>query len=298
MIPGRKIVLSASRRTDIPAFYMDWFMACLAKGHFNVANPYNRRIRRVPATPDKVDTIVFWSKNFEPFIAGGYGPVLEKRGFHLFFNFTLNSVSAMLEPRVPPLNARLKQLAWICEQHHPQMVNWRFDPLCFFETNRGGAGDNLGDFEAIALWAARLGIRRCITSFMDWYPKIQKRLKRSSVAVFRHISMDARIRTITEMAHFLEPLHIELQLCCEQELLERLPAEVKAVGAACIPGPLIQAQFKGDIELKKDSGQRRAKGCGCSVSVDIGSYRDHPCYHNCLFCYANPTADAAPGRGG
>ena len=85
-----KTVISASRRTDIPAFYMEWFMRQIVKGTFEVVNPYNRHISRVKAAAADVDTIVFWSKNFGPFLKGRYGEKLIDLGYHLFFNFTIN----------------------------------------------------------------------------------------------------------------------------------------------------------------------------------------------------------------
>ena len=94
-----KIILSASRRTDIPAFYMPWFMAGIEQGRFGVVNPYNQKISNVPAGVDQVHTIVFWSKDFGPFLKGGYGEDLAARGYHLFFNFTVNTADRLLEPR-------------------------------------------------------------------------------------------------------------------------------------------------------------------------------------------------------
>ncbi|MBL7195302.1 MAG: DUF1848 family protein, partial [Desulfobacterales bacterium] len=110
----KKIVISASRRTDIPAFYMRWFMEQIQNKYFEVINPYNRHVSVTPARPDMVHTIVFWSKNFGPFIEGKFGEKLLKMGFNLFFNFTINSDSPILEPNVPPLKERLKQLEYLC----------------------------------------------------------------------------------------------------------------------------------------------------------------------------------------
>ena len=174
------IVISASRRTDIPAFYMAWFMERIKKGAFSVVNPFNRRISIVPATPDKVHTIVFWSKNFGPFIRKQYGEQLQQLGYHLFFNFTINSYAPLLEPKLPPLSQRLAQLQSLCERFGAKAINWRFDPICFFRTPEGTLQDNLQDFPDIAADAAAAGITRCITSFMDHYPKIQKRLPAGS----------------------------------------------------------------------------------------------------------------------
>ena len=107
MTTATKIVLSASRRTDIPAFYMPWFMAQIEKGQFTVVNPFNRKESIVPATPDHVHSIVFWSKDFGAFIKKGFGQQLQKRGYYLFFNFTINSDNPLLEPHVPPLHYAL-----------------------------------------------------------------------------------------------------------------------------------------------------------------------------------------------
>ncbi len=150
MKPTNKIVISASRRTDIPAFYMPWFMEQIDRGFFEVVNPFNQHVFVVPATPDRVHTIVFWSKNFGPFIDQAYGRQLLKLGYHLFFNFSINSENPDLEPHVPPLNQRLGQLEYLCEQYGPDAVNWRFDPICFYRTGPGALQDNLNDFSVVA----------------------------------------------------------------------------------------------------------------------------------------------------
>ena len=84
--PPSRIVLSASRRTDIPAFYMPWFMKQIKRGVFEVVNPFNRQVRTVPATPADVHTIVFWSKDFGLFLKENQAKKLQQAGYHLFFN--------------------------------------------------------------------------------------------------------------------------------------------------------------------------------------------------------------------
>jgi len=88
----------------------------------------------IAATPDKVHTLVFWSKNFAPFIKDGFGQKLLAMGYNLFFNFTINSNSSLLEPRVPPLNQRLDQIEALCRNFGAGAVNWRFDPICFLNS--------------------------------------------------------------------------------------------------------------------------------------------------------------------
>jgi len=284
-----KIVISASRRTDIPAFYMHWMMEQIEKGVFEVINPYNRRVSHVPATPDKVHTIVFWSKNFGPFIREGFGKLLQKEGYHLFFNFTINSNSPFLEPNLPPLEERLEQLDYLCNRFDSKTVNWRFDPLCFYKIKNERTYDNLHDFPYIAERAARSGIQRCITSFMDHYPKIQKRTAFINGFAFIDPSYQKKKEILLNMEKALRAKKIHLQTCCEKKLLETLPEYSTITKSACIPNGFFEKLFGGNLSLKPDKGQRINDGCGCMVSVDIGSYHLHPCFHNCLFCYANPS---------
>lgn len=291
----RQMVISASRRTDIPAFYMEWFMSRIEKGFFETVNPFNRRVTRLPATPDRVHTIVFWSKNFRPFIEGRYGKALRRLGYKLFFNFTINSESRRLEPNIPPLADRLDQLDRLCREFDPAAVNWRFDPVCFFREPDGRVDNNLKDFADIADAAGSCGIRRCITSFMDEYPKIHKRVAALPGFAFIDPPLARKTAVIEKMCHRLTAGGIRLQLCCEQEILNALPQRAGITKSACIPGDLLAHLFGGGLSLKKDAGQRIKLGCGCSVSADIGVYHLHKCYHNCLFCYANPAKGPDPG---
>jgi hypothetical protein len=285
-----KIVISASRRTDIPAFYMPWFMDRIEKGRFELSNPYHRRLTTVEATPDKVHTIVFWSKNFGPFIKQQFGKQLQKKGYHLFFNFTINSELPLLEPRMPPLQKRLDQLRYLCEHFGPDTVSWRFDPICFFKTADGRTQNNLHDFLQIADNAAGWGVIRCITSFMDDYPKIQKRIASMPGFAFLDPVLGEKKQIVLGMEKTLLSRNMRLYTCCEKELLEALPADSTIAKSACIPNDLLLDLFGGNLSLRQDKGQRVKAGCGCKVSVDIGSYRSQPCYHNCLFCYANPVS--------
>jgi Domain of unknown function (DUF1848) len=290
MKPSKQIVISASRRTDIPAFYMDWFMTQIQKGTFEVINPYNRKASLVPATSDQVHTIVFWSKNFGPFIDGGFGSQLLELGYHLFFNFTINSEAALLEPNVPPLSDRLDQLEQLCRIFGAPCVTWRFDPVCFYQTDSGDIRNNLHDFSLIAAQAARFGVTRCITSVMDNYPKIRKRTASMPDFGFVDPPLEAKTKLLLDMNKTLGAKNIQLFTCCEKELLARLPPNSGIKPSSCIPNRLLVYLYGGGLSFKKDLGQRVQNGCGCLVSSDIGSYHLHPCYHDCLFCYANPAS--------
>lgn len=291
-----RVILSASRRTDIPAFYMPWFMQQIQQGGFEVENPYSGRLSRVEARVEQVHTIVFWSKDFGPFLAGHYGQDLNRLGYPLFFNFTLNSPHAVLEPGLPPFERRLAQLEQLCEHFGPQKVQWRFDPICFYATSTTPEADNLEKFAAIAHQAARVGVRVCITSFVDAYRKIRQRIAGRDLQLLEP-RLTQKVAVINRMAQTLAPLGIALQLCCEKEVLSALPEATPIREGACIPGPYLAELNGADVSLARDKGQRAGAGCGCTVSKDIGSYRRHPCRHNCLYCYANPFIDQQPKPG-
>jgi len=283
-----KTVISASRRTDIPAFYMPWFMECLQKGRFEVVNPFNNRVRIVSLGPDQVHSIVFWSKDFGPFLKGDYGMRLEEMGYHLFFNFTINSAIPILEPAVPALDKRIEQLSELARRFSPRAITWRSDPLVFFSTDEGGIKDNLADFPRIAAAASDADIERCVTSFMDFYPKITRRVKKMNGFAFYDPIVEKKIDILYQLLDILIPCGIELQMCCEKGLLEKLPPDLPVKASSCVPNKLLAELYGEGLSMRKDAGQRVKAGCGCGVSVDIGSYRDHPCGHGCLYCYARP----------
>ncbi|MBU4209507.1 MAG: DUF1848 domain-containing protein [Proteobacteria bacterium] len=286
-----KIVISASRRTDIPAFYMKWFMRRIEMGCFDVVNPYNRNVSFVPATPDKVHTILLWSKNFGPFIKSRFGEELREIGYNLYFNFTINSLEPLLEPNVPALEERIRQLEYLCRNFGAGSISWRFDPICFYKTEDGKIHDNLHDFNYISNKASQYGIKRCITSFMDDYHKIRKRIAKLPGFAFIDPSIEIKSEIVLKMKDELADKNISLHTCCEKELLSILPESSGITKSSCIPNDRLMELFGGSLSLKKDCGQRIKNGCGCKVSADIGSYSLHPCYHNCLFCYANPASD-------
>jgi hypothetical protein len=282
------IVISASRRSDIPAFFMPWFMGCIAKGEFEVVNPYSRQISRIPATVPPVHTIVFWSKNFGPFLEDGYGEKLRQMGYHLYFQFTINSEDPLLEPNLPELGQRLAQIGRLCKRFGPLAVNWRLDPICHYRWNGGAIRTNLGDVERLAHAAAAAGIGRCTTSFMDPYAKIARRVACHPGFEFVEPSPSERVRILLDLEGLLAALKIRLFTCCEKETLAALPAHTTIAPAACIPSDLLIRLYGGRLSQQRDSGQRRTAGCGCRVSSDIGSYDRHRCRHGCLYCYASP----------
>ena len=284
------VVLSASRATDIPAFYADWFMNRLRAGFFRWANPFNAaQVQTISVA--KTRAIVFWTKN-----PAGLWPhldELDRRGLHHYFQFTLSDYAAEgLEPGLPPLAARIDSFRRLADRLGPDRVVWRLDPLLLT--------DRL-DVRALLDRAARLlaqlapHTRQLVFSFADVaaYPAVQRNLARAGVA--------AREFTRAEMAEFARGLAVlnrahglALATCAEE-------IDLAAQGIAhnrCVDGELLARlwpddaallEFLGSRAARKDPGQRRA--CGCLASKDVGRYGT--CPHGCAYCYANASRAAA-----
>jgi len=272
-------------------------------GFFNIQNPVTRTVKTLDLKKENIHSIVFWSKNYDVFINTRAGEKLQDAGYHLYFNFTVNSESALLEPNIPPLNERLNQLHLLAEKFGADAVDWRFDPVCFYQTRINGPMlDNLKDFEKIARTAQKAQIKKCVVSFCDPYAKIQKRIqalfkKPDQTILFSDPCLEQKKQVIQQLKDHLKNSGIQLYLCCEKHVFSSFcqPPDDQGSGVlenACVDGRKLKLLYGGHPETRRDYGQRSKKGCRCSKSIDVGSYKDHPCFHNCLFCYANPDMDS------
>lgn len=268
-----KSVISASRRSDIPACYLPWLINCLKKGYVVVKNPYSGIARRIDLRPEAVHTLVLWSKNFAPFLKQREA----FKDYDLFFNFTVNDCQS-LEPHILPLAERLTQVKELVNLYGAEQLQWRFDPIVLWND---GKKDNIKSFKKIAEYMSQLEVTCCVFSFAHYYEKVKKRLQR--------IGFDYYIPTKQEKLELTEQLvesgdkfNITMKACCDDDLFAVSGVEK----SHCIDGVLLQ-RIKGEsCSIKKDPGQR--KKCGCTESIDIGSYELQPCHHGCIYCYANP----------
>ncbi len=279
-----KTVISASRRTDIPAFYLDWFFTRLDEGLFTLTNPYNGRVRNVQLSRESVAALVFWSKD--------YGPLLRRldrlSGWNCVFNFTLNSHDPLLEPGVPPLEERMEQMAALARLFSPEAVRWRFDPVVFYHRD-GHLHDNLHAFSRLLEFAAGLGIGSCTISFMDPYRKIGRRQRGVPDFSFEYPDSARMLAVASRMASTAEGYGVKILTCCEPEIAAAGIGNIEAAG--CIDHALFERLFGVQLSGRRDRGQRSGAGCLCGESVDIGGYASQPCRCDCLYCYANPVID-------
>ena len=170
-------VVSASRRTDIPAFYLPWFMERCREGYADVRHPVLRgRSTRVDLRPSEVSAIVFWSRSYAVFQLHHHF----FRDYELFFHFTINPPHPVFEPHAPRPDTALEQLRLLAETLGGERVVWRYDPLVTWE--RDGVRGQTFDpdfFRHVAARAAAAGVTRCVTSFADLYTKARRRVRES-----------------------------------------------------------------------------------------------------------------------
>ncbi|NTW69669.1 MAG: DUF1848 domain-containing protein [Chlorobiaceae bacterium] len=266
------MIISASRRTDIPAFYGEWLVNRLKAGEVLVRNPMQpRQVSRIMLAPETVDALVFWTKNPEPFLA--FLPEIDTLGYSYYFLFTLTPYDVTLEPGVPDKGSIVEVFRRLSRLVGPEKVVWRYDPVVITDlfTPVWHAASFLRLAEELSGYT-----ERCIISFLDDYRKVRSRMRN-----LRYTLPDSA--QMSELASLFAGIAGEqgIALCtCSQEV------DLSSQGimhSRCIDGGLVKRisgrQVKG---AKKDSSQRHA--CGCIESRDIGSY--DTCPHGCLYCYA------------
>ena len=265
------MIISASRRTDIPTYYSDWFFNRLKEQYVLVRNPMNiHQISRISLSPEIVDCIVFWTKNPEPMISK-----LDKlQGYNYYFQFTLNSYGQDIEQNIPLKSKYIidtfKRLSTVIGS---EKVVWRYDPI--FLNKKYNATYHVENFEKLAI-ELKGYTEKCIISFIDIYPKIKNNI----------VSMGAQALEPTQQREIAKQLAaiayrhgLKMDACAEAVDLSDL-----GIGhAKCIDDALISRILGRPLSVEKDKNQRLE--CGCVSSIDIGLY--NTCDNGCKYCYAN-----------
>jgi hypothetical protein len=278
-----KTLISASRRTDLVAFFPDWLSAVLRAGRARVLGP-SRRALDVDLSPVAVHTVVLWSKDFSNLIRDAHGlrGALAAYG-QLYVHFTVTGLGgSVLEPGAPAPEEGLGQLdALVRIAGRPERVSLRVDPIVHWREAEA-IRTNLAFFERAVRRAAAAGVRDIRTSFAQPYPKALARFKRAGLAWFDP-PLERKREAAAWMAERTASLGLRLFIC-SQRVLTDIPG---LAASACVDGRRLRELHPAGepASLRKDRSQR--PDCGCTESVDIGSYTQS-CPHSCLYCYANP----------
>ena len=267
------MILSVSRRTDIPAFYGDWFINRLKEGVVYVRNPMNiHQISKIPLSPEKIECIVFWTKNpSEKFIKDL--KTIDELGYRYYFQFSVTSYDQKVEVNIPKKTILMERFKQLSNKIGKEKVIWRYDPIFFNEHY---------NFEYHKKWFEYIAEKlenhteKCVISFLDYYSKIRSRLILNGIPEVQEQQMQ-------EFAFYLSTIgkkyNIKVESCCEEIDLSGVGIE----HGHCIDADLINRICPLQYDFKKDKSQRQA--CGCIESIDIGSY--NTCRNGCIYCYAN-----------
>ena len=267
------MIISATRRADIPAYFAPWFMNRVRAGFAAVPNPFNaRQVARIPLDPEHTDAIVFWTRDPSPLLP--HLAELTARGFAFLFQFTLLEYPVAFHPGMPPLADRLDAFKRVTQAIGPERVLWRYDPIVL--TALTDTDFHRRSFEPLAR-ALSGHTNRVTVSLMEPYRKGRARLAHAGADLLAPRSADLAA-LFTDMAALARANGITPASCAEDAGLDRLGfapgACVDAEGIARLTGKTIPSE--------KDPHQRPA--CRCAPSKDIGMY--DACPAGCVYCYA------------
>lgn len=260
------MIISASRRTDIPAFYSEWFMNRLKEGYALIPNPRNsNRLGQVNLSPQNVDCIAFWTKN--PTAMLGRLSELDAMGYAYYIQFTLTPYGADVEPHLPSKAELLRIFIQMSEQIGALRSVWRYDPVVI--DDKHSVDWHFERFSEMCE-TLRTHTERCILSFVDPYKSLNDK--------FRAMTNDEMLEIASGFSRIADKYGIALFTCAEVIDLSRYGIR----HSACVDQDLIERIIGYRIAAKKDANQRAA--CCCIESVDIGAY--DTCPHGCTYCYA------------
>jgi len=263
------MIISASRRTDIPAFYSEWFFNRIKEGFVLVPNPFNpAMISRIRLSPEVVDCIVFWSKNPAPMINK-----LESLNYYkYYFQFTLNPYVKDIENNLPSVQKRIDTFKRLSDKIGKEKVIWRYDPVLINEKY------NI-QFHKEAFAEIAYGLKdhtsNCMLGFIDHYKHIQSAVRQFNI---KPLLMEDIIDMAKSFKKTISQYPILLNTCTVKVDLSALDIP----SGMCIDKDLIEKIIGYRISAKKDKNQRNI--CRCIESIDIGTYES--CLNGCIYCYA------------
>lgn len=266
------MILSASRRTDIPTYYSDWFMNRLKEEYALTRNPMNRsQISKIILSPETIDCIVFWTKDAANIL--DKLPQMDKMGYSYYFQFTLTPYGEDIERNLRDKPDIVKTFQQLSKSIGRDRVLWRYDPILLNASLT--LNYHVEQFETLCNQLCNY-TNICTISFVDLYVRLNKAVKYN---LLREITKAEMLQLAEKLFEIGRKYGIELRACSEK-------LDLSGVGihsASCIDKSIVEHICGHIIAAKPDRNQRPS--CGCIQSVDIGVY--NTCKNGCIYCYAN-----------
>lgn len=280
------MIVSASRRTDIPAFYSDWLINRIRAGYCTVPNPFNKNaVSVVSLRPSDVSCFVFCTRNPRPLMR--HLDEIDALGHRYYFQYTLVANPRPIDPRSPARDAAIATFRELATRVGPGRMVWRYDPITLTELTPPDY--HRGNFEYIAA-ALRGSAFRCVVSLLDPYRKIEKReaaLAREGVHLTYRPQMPESVTgpLLTDLARMAAENDMEIVSCAEDPGLDLYGI----APGKCIDDAIVNREWGLCVPPDKNPAMRPS--CGCVMSRDIGMYDG--CLFGCTYCYATSSFDRA-----
>jgi hypothetical protein len=270
-----QVIISASRRTDIPTYYSEWFYHRIKEGYVLVRNPMNiHQIGKISLSPDVVDGIVFWSKNPAPML----DRLDELQDYTYYFQFTLNPYGKDVEPNVPSKNdVVIPVFQKLSRRIGKEKVIWRYDPILL--NKKYTIKYHLKYFDLLASKLADY-TEKCTVSFLDYYKKTEKNTQPLNIV---KPTFEQKVELMQRFSEIAKKYGLSIDTCAEDIDLDKFGIH----HARCIDKERLERLGGYRLDIEKDKNQRAE--CGCVASIDIGAY--NTCKNGCLYCYANDSSE-------
>jgi hypothetical protein len=278
------MIISASYKTDIPAFYGEWFMNRLRAGYCKMVNPYGRQIYQVSLERPDVDGFVFWTRNVGPFLP--HLQAIRERGYPFIVQYTITGYPRTLEQSVVQASRSAEYMKRLADQYGPRAAVWRYDPIVF--TSETPADYHRRNFEALAR-SMEGATDEVVISFAQIYRKTERNMNLAAgEAGFTWADPDdgAKLQLAAELTEIARAHGMQLVTCSQNQYLVPGARPARCVDSdrlSDVAGYPIKAPRKGN-----------RPDCDCSQSRDIGDY--DTCPHGCVYCYAVLHRDLAQRR--
>jgi hypothetical protein len=278
-------IISASRRTDIPAFYTKWFLNRVRAGFCHWINPFGGQVYRVSLRPEDCLAFVFWTRNPKPLT--DHLDSLRREGHRFYFHFTINDYPASYESHTPPVERAIATFRELSDSISPELTFWRYDPILLSELTPESY--HLERFESLCRQLTGY-TQRCTFSFVDFYGKTERnlrRVEREQGLSFQRPSVGKQRSLARELRDIAASSGITLFSCCGDALVGQGIEKAHCIGADVL------AQLRPELGLEVKAAPTR-KDCGCVEAIDIGAY--DTCIYGCAYCYATNSRSAALRR--
>ena len=281
---GERLIVSASMRTDIPAFYGTWFANRLRAGYCMVSNPYSGVPYRVSLTHDDADGFVFCTRNVSPFMERL--EEVDSLGFAFIVDCTITGYPQELESSVIDPGQSVSRLHEISGRYGPRVAVWRYDTILF--TSLTPRAFHVENFERIAR-SLRGATDEVVVSFAQFYLKTRRNLDvaaREYGFTWWDPSRDEKLSLLGELRGIALDNEMELTVCGQRDLAVNGVRE-----SVCIDAHRLSDVAGYPIKALQKSHR---KVCSCHESRDIGEY--DTCVHGCVYCYATKDLETAKAR--